>query len=130
MDPVVTILGERLRKAREERGWSIRKLEAKSGVSNSAINLIESGRRPNPRLSTVQRLAAALDVSVAYLSGQTDDPRPPVAGRVLTAEERLKEDGLDVWLRGEGLTDEDVDLIKAMMERLRKKGRRQGNQPD
>lgn len=126
MDPVVTILGERLRKAREERSWSIRKLEAKSGVSNSAINLIESGRRPNPRLSTVQRLAAALDVSVAYLSGQTDDPRPPTAGQVeKTPAERLKEDGLEVWLRGEGLTTEDAEVVKAVMDSLRKRRERE-----
>lgn len=58
-----------------------------------------------------------------YLLGRTDDPTPPGQGQK-TPQERLREAGIEVWLRGEGLTDEDAEVIKAVMESLRK--RREG----
>ncbi|PZN04870.1 MAG: hypothetical protein DIU76_08455, partial [Bacillota bacterium] len=59
MDP--RSIGEKIRRLREARGWSLRQLEARSGVSNSAISLIERGKRI-PNSETLRRLAAALGV--------------------------------------------------------------------
>lgn len=51
---------------RTQRGYTLRKLEKKSGVSFSAINLIENGQR-SPTLETLRLIAEALSVSVKDL---------------------------------------------------------------
>lgn len=78
-DGATHVLGQRLRECRLARGWSIRQLERRSGVSNSAISLIEQGARTQPRTETIRRLAEALGVSPAYLAGFHDDPTPQPA---------------------------------------------------
>ncbi|WPD17983.1 XRE family transcriptional regulator [Thermaerobacter composti] len=79
MDP--RSIGEKIRRLREARGWSLRQLEARSGVSNSAISLIERGKRI-PNSETLRRLAAALGVTIRELyedDGGTWSP-PALAG--------------------------------------------------
>ena len=51
---------------RTQRGYTLRKLEKKSGVSFSAINLIENGQR-SPTLETLRLIAEALGTSVKDL---------------------------------------------------------------
>jgi transcriptional regulator with XRE-family HTH domain len=53
-----------LRKARDEKSWSAQDLAEKSGVSVPQIYNIESGRSRNPRDTTRDRLAKALDSTV------------------------------------------------------------------
>lgn len=55
-----------LRQWRERRGWSLRQLGERSGVSYVNISNIESGKL-DPRLSTLERLARALKISVRDL---------------------------------------------------------------
>jgi transcriptional regulator with XRE-family HTH domain len=56
---------ERLREIREVRGLSQRALAAKAGVDLVTVNHTETGAKgKQPRLSTLQKLAAALDVEV------------------------------------------------------------------
>lgn len=61
-------LGEILGLARDLRGLTLRELEAKSGVSNSLISQIETGKIKDPGFSTVVLLAMALDVPIERLS--------------------------------------------------------------
>src|SRR5437763_2381300 len=61
------VIATRLRDARRQRGWSRETLAHHSGISWAAIAQIESGRRPDPRVSSVARLAAALDISIDEL---------------------------------------------------------------
>lgn len=51
---------------RSQKRLTLRQLEKKSGVSFSAINLIENGQR-SPTLETLRLLAEALNVSVKDL---------------------------------------------------------------
>jgi transcriptional regulator with XRE-family HTH domain len=55
-----------LKEWRERRGWSLRQLGERSGVSYPNLHGIESGRL-DPRLSTLERLARALGISVRDL---------------------------------------------------------------
>jgi transcriptional regulator with XRE-family HTH domain len=64
------VIARVLRAIRERRGWSRETLADRSGVSWAAITQIESGRRVDPRLSTLSALAAALDVTVEQLTGR------------------------------------------------------------
>ncbi|MEO8437556.1 MAG: XRE family transcriptional regulator [Chloroflexota bacterium] len=56
-------MGESLRKARQDRGLSLRVLAERLGVSPSLISQIETSRA-NPSVSTLYAIAAELDVSL------------------------------------------------------------------
>ncbi len=62
-------IGERIRKLRELRGWSQGKLAKESGVSRPLVNMVESGKRPNPTIDVVRALAKSLGISVGLLVG-------------------------------------------------------------
>jgi transcriptional regulator with XRE-family HTH domain len=63
----VSHLGSRVRAARDRLGWSREALAFKSGLSWSAVEQIESGRRRNARPDTLEALARALGVTIDYL---------------------------------------------------------------
>jgi len=70
-----TILGRRVREARKRQGLSRRTLAERSGVSERQITAIEHAEVPEgPRLGTVLRLAAALDLSLESLVGPATYP--------------------------------------------------------
>jgi transcriptional regulator with XRE-family HTH domain len=70
-------MGNRLRAARERRGWNRETLAFHSGISWSAIGQLESGRRRNARPSTLSALSDALGVTLDYLVRGTST-RPPM----------------------------------------------------
>ena len=55
-----------LRRIREARGYSLRALADRVGMSHVALFRLEAGQT-DPRLSTLRRLAKALKVTVADL---------------------------------------------------------------
>lgn len=57
-------LGELIGIARECKGWSLRELEKRSGVSNPLISQIETGKIKDPGFETVVRLIDALGVTL------------------------------------------------------------------
>lgn len=57
-------VGQRIRSFREERGWSLRELAERSGLSINAISLIERGEN-SPTVSSLHLLATALGVSIS-----------------------------------------------------------------
>jgi transcriptional regulator with XRE-family HTH domain len=56
-------VGGRIRAIREGRGWSLRALAGRSGLSVNAISLIERGEN-SPTVSSLHQLATALDVPI------------------------------------------------------------------
>jgi transcriptional regulator with XRE-family HTH domain len=56
-------LGRQLRRLREDRGWSLKRLSAESGVSVAAIQRVENGSA-NPSFLTALRLSEALGRSL------------------------------------------------------------------
>lgn len=70
------IRGDRLRERRKVLRLSQEALGELAGVDASYISLLERGVKKNPSLSVVTRLAEALNTSIAYLTGKTDDPSP------------------------------------------------------
>lgn len=71
--------GDRLRRLRSQRGWSMDELCRQSGVSRNHIWQLEKGQRRYPRQDTFDRLAKAFDVSPFYLEHgyEPDSPVPP-----------------------------------------------------
>ncbi|MBI1400042.1 helix-turn-helix transcriptional regulator [Hyphomonas sp.] len=73
--------GGRIRAAREARGLNLHELARLSGISASALSLIETGQR-DLRLTTLYRVAAALRVSAGdLLEDREDDVLQPTAIR-------------------------------------------------
>ena len=61
-------IGERMREARQKRGWTQAVLGSKCNMADSAIRRYEADRG-NPTIETLERIAGALGVSVSYLLG-------------------------------------------------------------
>lgn len=91
-DPAAREIGARVKEVREGRALTQQEVAKRAGLAMDAMSRIENGYR-KPRPSTLQRLAAALDVAVERLTGATDLGIPP--GRVV-ASSAPRED------RGEG----------------------------
>ena len=73
---------EHIREMRKKNGLSQAKLAELAGVSMMTVQRWEQGKR-SPRAEDLSRLASALNTTVAYLSGETDNP-----GRASAAAEQ------------------------------------------
>ncbi len=69
------MMNDRLRALRRAKGFSQVKMQLLTGIDQSDYSKIECGKR---QLSFEQckRVALALDTSMDYLAGLTDDPAP------------------------------------------------------
>lgn len=68
-------IGRRLRALRTDRGMTILDMAAKAGVSAGSISQIERGAS-NPSISTLQKLRAALGVTLwSFLENDAEPPR-------------------------------------------------------
>lgn len=76
-------LGKRLRRIRQERGLTLKQIEAKVGVSATHVSEIERGNT-SPTIGALERIASALGVAPSYLLDI-----PPQRGlRILDPEAR------------------------------------------
>ena len=66
-------LGERLKRAREKKGWSQRELARQAHVRYATISELENGIRTAMNTDTAKRIARALGVSVDYLIGTFEE---------------------------------------------------------
>jgi transcriptional regulator with XRE-family HTH domain len=71
-----TTIGDRVRRARREQGMTQEELAERAGLSRELIAKIEQGRRQSVRLTSLTRLAQALDVPLSELA----DSRPRLDG--------------------------------------------------
>lgn len=84
---------ENLRKAREDKGLSQSDLADRTGFQPSAVSHFETGRRA-PSFENLKRLADALGVSIDFLLGREDEPKPvgPVADQLFRDFDRMTAD--------------------------------------
>lgn len=69
--------GLMLKRLREQKGFSLSKVEEMTGISASYINRIELGQRKAPSYPIIEKIAAALNVSAHSLfdvAGKEQDP--------------------------------------------------------
>jgi transcriptional regulator with XRE-family HTH domain len=74
-------LGARIRKARLDYGMSQVELAKRVGISKTAMNQIEMGETPDPRISRIRAIADILGVSMDYLAGRQDEDGTPTPQR-------------------------------------------------
>ena len=75
-------LGSRIRKARKSRGLTQIELSEKSGIAVNSLRRYEADAR-QPQLSTLRRIAEALEVPVTQLMGCYEDFSVDLLARVL-----------------------------------------------
>jgi transcriptional regulator with XRE-family HTH domain len=66
MPSVPGVLGRNLRRARKRAGLTQEEVAERSGVHATEVSRIEAGKR-DPRISTMERLAEAVEVSPSDL---------------------------------------------------------------
>jgi transcriptional regulator with XRE-family HTH domain len=70
-------VGERIRKRRKTRGWTLTRLAEAAGTSQGYLSDVENLKVSAPASAILARIAEALDTSTDYLLGLTDNPTPP-----------------------------------------------------
>lgn len=65
--------GQRLKRMRRQRGYSLRQLETLSGVDRGLISRLEREARPRVGLDVAKRLALALGVTLDYLASMYEE---------------------------------------------------------
>lgn len=111
------MLGYRLKKLRLERKLTQEALGEKVNVTKVSISGYENGNR-NPDTETLQRLADFFGVSTDYLLGRTDEKTPAQKDK-LRKQLQLKHDEQIFFYDMEGLTDEEIELLKNQIELYR-----------
>lgn len=66
----VDVLRRELLSRLQAKGWSYRHLSEQAGMNESAVKQILSGKSADPRIGTIEKLAAALEVTVMELIGE------------------------------------------------------------
>jgi transcriptional regulator with XRE-family HTH domain len=70
------LLGQRIREFREQTGMSQVALARALGASTNAINMLEAGSIRAPHIDRLIAIADLFGVSIDYLVGRTDAPKP------------------------------------------------------
>ena len=65
----------RLKELRKQRGYTQVKMQLLTGIDQSDYSKIETGKR-NMTFEQCRRIALALETSMDYLAGLTDEQRP------------------------------------------------------
>lgn len=75
-EEVESIFLERLQSLMDKKNVKQADICKLTGISSSQMHHLASGRTKSPSLSTACKIAIALDVSLDYLGGLIDEPRP------------------------------------------------------
>lgn len=68
-------IGDRLKSARERKNLKQVQVKERTGINNKTLSGYEKGVS-EPDIETLKTLASLYEVSVDWLSGNTDDPQP------------------------------------------------------
>lgn len=72
-DLIITRLGERIGRLREERGWSQTDFARSTGLNRAYLNEVEAGKR-NPAIKNLIKISQGLGVELSYLFSEVDNP--------------------------------------------------------
>jgi transcriptional regulator with XRE-family HTH domain len=108
------ILARNIKALREGKGMSLGDLERTSGVSKGYLSQMEAGKASNPSLESLRKIAAALEVQISDLLGETKE----------IATDRLPR-GLREFIEqaaagGLRLTAPDIAVLQAMQYRQKR----------
>lgn len=115
--PEPSLFGRRLRQMRDSRRLSQLELSQRSKVPVAMISHFETGVRANASADNLVKLANALEVSIDYLLGRTDDLTPRAGGVEAALLRSLGDAPRDV-------IDSVVRIAQTLMQQNRDKERK------
>lgn len=108
-------VGQRIKEIRKQKGLTQKQLADKLDFSYTVISQYERGVR-NPKVSTIERIAGALDVDPSVLLfGETNS----LAYRILNADDEIVNAITDGLPNGNQMSQEIIDAAKKNIEQLR-----------
>jgi transcriptional regulator with XRE-family HTH domain len=105
---------ERLKSARELRGYSQEELAKRARMPPSSIAHFETGRKPS--FDSLKRIAIALEITTDYLLGRVDSPE-------------LAQGGDPLYRDVAKLTGHDREIAKDFLEMLARRNSRKDTNP-
>lgn len=102
------IIGERIALIRNLRRLKCKQLAALSGISASELSYIESLAR-NPKTDTLQKIAAALEVTTSFLLGEVNG--------AISLEKALALESLKIFSEREFLTPDLEQVLTEIAKR-------------
>lgn len=108
--------GKHLKRLRESKGYSIRQLSIKSGVSFGQISKIEQGTRGTPKPETIEKLAKGLGISYDYLMELAGYVEPEKPDQPVELTEFLR--NANVLFLGQVLTEQDKQRVEDVLTAL------------
>lgn len=119
VDALIQRLGQRIRELRTQRGWSQEQFADVCGVHRTYMGHLERGEK-NISFSSIERVAKALDVSLAQLfDGLEEDASPagPAANRSGQSN-RVERAGLDLptALREVATLERSVATLRGVLD--------------
>lgn len=119
------MLGERLTRLRKEKKLTQESLSKKLNIPRTTYAGYESNRR-EPDIDTLLKLANFFDVSLDYLTGNSDDPRPKpekLTKKELADIKAIAEGKIKLVINGKPLEPEDekmaLGIFKSIYERAK-----------
>ncbi len=117
-------LGDYMREKRKEKDWSQRDLANASGVSNAEISRLEAGKRKEPSIAVLEKIAKALNTPISEVLEHAD---------LLEAGKAFVEKYADVPVSSiiasttkspsltDDLTDEEIEEVKRYIDYIKSK---------
>jgi len=125
----VAALGQRIKDARELKGWSLGALGENAGISKSYLAKLERGEIQNPGIRTLHVIAVALGITLGDLLGKTPGAKTPIG----EYERRLAKlpPGLGEFLQSKENQNEKIpaDVIKTLAS-IQFRGKRPRSESD
>jgi transcriptional regulator with XRE-family HTH domain len=119
-----TLIPKRLKGLRLGRGLQVQALASRTGLSEAQVHRLERGERPDAPVDAVALVALALNTTVEYLVGLTDDTRSVRELTVRRDEDGRKTTGplAEGWISGREAEDL-TGYTPAYLRRLASRGR-------
>lgn len=117
----MSILGENIKRLRNEKGWSLIVLSNKTEIPVSTLNGIEKGSKPS--YDKIEKLSEVFDVSMVELTkGDTSLPKEdieriknePFSRFKPSVAHKIREDTEERIQMANDISDKAVDLIKCV----------------
>lgn len=104
---------DRIKKLREERGWTQDDVAKRLDVTRATIAHYETGRK-TPREDTLKKLADIFNVSIDYLLGNTDEKTKVVDLLEVMKRTRPHVDGVPI---SEDAAEIIIDILESYKQR-------------
>lgn len=103
--------GSKLKKLREDKGYSLTKISELTGISKSYLSLIERGIQTNPSLDILEKIAIALETDVETIVRNVNSSN----GREPPTMNKLK---VEIELSKEQLSPNKLKRIKELIDEI------------